>query len=243
MALEGPVSMHEAIEALTQVADAPNQRLAQHSRERSLRVLMVTGAYPTPTRPHWAPFIKSQVESLREAGVQVDVLQPRPGPTPLRYLEAAMRVLWLTRRRDYYDVVHAHYGLWCLIARLQWRTPVVAAFLGDDLLGTPTEDGTLTPLSRLVVRVSQWLCQHVDAVIVKSDEMRRISGCASAMVIPNGVDFDLFRPMPRDQAREALGWRQDAYYILFANDPRIPRKGYSLAVAAVERLRERGLMA
>ncbi|HYU74517.1 MAG TPA: hypothetical protein VEL31_17745 [Ktedonobacteraceae bacterium] len=41
----------------------------------------------------------------------------------------------------HFDVVHGHYGQWCLIARMQWTTPVVASFLGDDLLGTVTANG------------------------------------------------------------------------------------------------------
>ena len=63
------------------------------------------------------------------------------------------------------------------------------------------------------------------------------------VVIPNGVDFELFRPIPRTEARAALGWDQDRYYVLFSNDPRIPVKNYPLAQAAIERLHARGISA
>src|SRR5437016_3796307 len=107
---------------------------------------MVTGAYPSEQRPHWATFIKSQVESLIEAGLEVEVLRPAPGWMPLRYARATTQISWkaITGR---FDIFHGHFGLWCLVARLQWRVPVVASFLGDDLLGTPTNDGGYTKKS------------------------------------------------------------------------------------------------
>src|SRR5579885_3309573 len=44
----------------------------------SLRVLMVTGVYPTEQQSHAGTFIKSQVDSLIAAGLTVDILHPDP---------------------------------------------------------------------------------------------------------------------------------------------------------------------
>lgn len=206
------------------------------------RVLVVTGAYPTEKRPHSAPFIKSQVDSLIAAGVEVEVIHPRPGPVPLRYASATVQT-FLKTLIGRFDIVHGHYGLWCLVARLQWTTPVVASFLGDDLLGTSTANGGYSKKGALVVHISRWLAGEVDAVIVKSEEMKKASARDTVFVIPNGVDFELFRPIPRAEARAALGWEQDRYYILFGNDPQIPRKNFALAQASIERLRDRGISA
>lgn len=213
-----------------------------HTSVKPFRVLMVTGAYPTERIPHWGTFIKSQVDSLVAAGVEVEVIHPRPGPMPLRYASAVLRVLWASFF-GHFDIVHGHYGLWCLVARLQWTTPVVASFLGSDLLGNPTANGRYSRKDALVVHLSRWIARCVDATIVKSPEMRAILPTRNVFVIPNGVDFNLFRPMPRAQARALLGWRSGGYYVLFGNDPGIPRKGFALAQAAVERLRSRGLHA
>jgi glycosyltransferase involved in cell wall biosynthesis len=201
---------------------------------------MVTGAYPTEQLPHWGTFVKSQVESLVAAALEVEVLHPRPGPMPLRYAKAIAQVL-LKTMTGRCDVVHGHYGLWCLAARLQWRTPVVASFLGDDLLGAPRADGGNYKKHQLVVHISRWLSRHVDAVIVKSEQMRQATPAHNVYVIPNGVDFDLFRPIPRVEARAALGWDPVRYYVLFGNDPQIPRKGFPLAQRAIEDLNRRGI--
>ena len=111
------------------------------SIEKPLRVLMVTGAFPTKEAPHSGTFIKSQAESLIASGIEVEVIHPKPGlPVPIRYASAFIQVFIRTLTGDF-DIVHGHYGLWCLVARLQGIAPVVASFLGSDLQGTIAADG------------------------------------------------------------------------------------------------------
>src|SRR6266566_1953283 len=211
--------------------------------EKPYRVLTVTGIYPTEKRPHKGTFIKSQVDSLIEAGLEVEIIHPQPGPVPLRYATAAIQVFLKTWKGDF-DIVHGHYGLWVLAGCMQWTTPIVASFLGDDLLGTPTGNGRFSKKSKLVVHISRWLCRRAKAGIVKSEEMRQATFMEkNIFVIPNGVDLALFRPAPRSEVRAALGWKQDAFYVLFGNDPQIPRKNFALAQAAIECLRTRGISA
>lgn len=212
--------------------------------KKPFRVLMVTGVYPTEQVPHSGTFIKSQVESLIAAGLEVEVLHPKPGPTPIRYIVASLQV-FLKTLTGRFDVVHGHYGLWCLAGRMQWTTPVVASFMGDDLLGTVTAEGGYSKKGAFVACISRWLCRRVDAVIVKSEGMKKAASgqTDNIFIIPNGVDFELFRPIPRPEARTQLGWKPDCFYILFGNDPRIPVKNFPLAQATIERLHSWGISA
>ena len=203
-------------------------------------MLMVTGIYPTARKPHAGTFIKPLVDELRAEGHGVDIIHPGPMPASLRYIWATLQVFFKTLSGRY-DIVHGHYGLWCLAARLQWRAAVVSAFLGDDLLGTFTAGGKYSRKSLLVAHISRWLCRVSDAATVKSEQMKYASSCAGVTVIPDGIDFTLFYPLPRDEARAALGWDQKRYYILFANDPAIPVKNFALAREAVECLARRGI--
>jgi len=212
---------------------------------RPLRVLVVTGIYPTEQRPAAGTFIKQQVDSLIAEGLDVEVLHPRLGPMPLRYAEAAAQVFrkTLTGR---FDVVHGHYSFWSLIARLQWTSPVVASFLGDDLLGTVSADHkSHTSKTRFFTTLSRQLCYWVDAVIVKSEQMKKAAGGPQQKisVIPNGINFAQFKPIPRAEARATLGWEQDRSYVVFCNNPNIPVKNFPLAQAAMEQLRARGIEA
>ena len=210
--------------------------------DKPLRVLMVTGIYPTEQKPHSGTFIKSQVDSLIAAGLEVELIHPKPGPVPIRYAAAALQV-FLKTLTGRFTIVHGHYGLWCLAARLQWTTPVVASFLGSDLLGAVTADGNSSKKDALVVQISRRLCHLVDVVTVKTEQMKRAASGNKIFVIPDGVDFELFHPIPRAEARAALGWNQDRYYILFGNDPQRPEKNFPLAQTTIERLHARGLPA
>jgi glycosyltransferase involved in cell wall biosynthesis len=71
--------------------------------------------------------------------------------------------------------------------------------------------------------------------------MRRAARFSSAFVIPNGVDFSRFYPIPRQEVRAILGWHPERFYILFANRPSLAGKRFSLAEAAVQCLQERSL--
>src|SRR6266705_4297182 len=158
--------------------------LKQQTIKKPFHVLVVTGAYPTEQRPHAGTFIKSQIDSLIAVGLEIEVIHPKPWPVLLRYAAATMQV-FLKTLTGHFDVVHGHYGQWCLIARMQWTTPVVASFLGDDLLGTVSANGSYSNMGRLIVRSSRWLCQQVDAVIVKSAGMKKAAAGGSVFVIPN----------------------------------------------------------
>jgi glycosyltransferase involved in cell wall biosynthesis len=205
---------------------------------------MVTGAYPTEQKPHSGTFIKSQVDSLIAAGVDVEIIHPKPGPVLLRYASAIIQVFLKTLTLRF-DVVHGHYGQWCFIARMQWTTPVVASFLGSDLLSTLSINPAESKKDALVLYISRWLCYRVDAVIVKSEGMKKATlvPADNIFIIPNGVDFELFRPIPRAEARAVLGWDQDHYYVLFGNDPEKPVKNFPLAQSAIECLRANGIFA
>jgi teichuronic acid biosynthesis glycosyltransferase TuaC len=174
--------------------------------------------------------------------MEVEVIHPKPGPMPFRYA-SAIRQVFLKTLTGRFDIVNGHYGLWCLAARLQWTTPVIASFLGGDLIGELYAPGGLSRKAQLVMHVSHWLCHHVDAVVVKTEEMKRAAPRKHIFVIPNGVDFELFRPIARSEARASLGWDQDRYYVLFCNNPNQYRKNFPLAQETIERLCARGIAA
>jgi len=212
----------------------------QHVTKKSIRVLMVTGIYPTEQNPHSGTFIKTQVDSLIAADIEVEVIHPKPGPVLFRYISAATQV-FLKTLLGKFDIVHAHYGQWCLLARLQWSTPVIASFLGSDLLGDVKFDGNLSKKGLLIRRISRWVCKRVDIATVKTEEMKRAAGCEHVVVYPDGIDFELFRPIPRAEARAALGWGQDRYYVLFGSNPHRAVKNFPLAKAAIDLLHARGV--
>jgi len=194
-----------------------------------MRILFVTNMYPSPERPGYGAFVWQQAEQLRQFGHVVDVVNIRGFRSKLNYLKGALEVLWKTSRVAY-DVVHAHYGQSAVPACFRFKAPLVVTLHGSDVL----ESGLLQSFCSRVIS------HFVDAVIVVSEEMRkRIPG----LVIPCGVDLNVFRPYKRDDARVRLGLPKDKYLILFPFDPARAVKRYDLAKAAVERVTKDGVEA
>lgn len=206
-----------------------------------MKVLVVTNMYPSAARPHWGAFIRSQVESLAALGVENVLYEIEGWKNSARYAHALRQIPALARDAGA-DLVHAHYGLSGAAAAGVREVPLVVSFCGDDLLGRPDARGRITPKSRWLVSVSRLAARRADAVIVKSEEMRRrIAEVPDVEVIPNGVDLARFTPVPREEARARLSWPADGHVLLFAGPPEEPRKNWPLAQAVEKELRARGL--
>jgi glycosyltransferase involved in cell wall biosynthesis len=158
---------------------------------------------------------------LRQLGHDVDVVNILGFRSKWNYLKGAVNTLQKTCR-VVYDVVHAHYGLSAFPAFCRFRSPLVVTLHGGDVLG-----------KRYQRRLSRFICRFADAVIVVSEEIRqKIPG----IVIPCGVDLNVFRPCDRDEARSRLGWPRQKRLVLFPYNPARRIKRYDLARAAVEQL-------
>jgi teichuronic acid biosynthesis glycosyltransferase TuaC len=214
-----------------------------------LRVLALTNMWPSPSRPWLGAFAAVQMRSIEDEGVEVRV-EFVDGSRGLRaYVSAALRMLGRNFRRSEFDLVHAHTGHCGLLACLQRRSPVVVSYVGYDLNGVRRPDGRLTPKSRVERLLFRQLPRLGAATITKSSRLEAQLPARARernVVLPNGVDRQLFRPMPRTEARAELGWPDDEVVVLFASDPGIMGKRFelaeqavALAVSRVERIRLR----
>jgi teichuronic acid biosynthesis glycosyltransferase TuaC len=191
-----------------------------------MKVLIITNMYPIPEMPFFGTFVKEQVESLRKEGVDIDVLFVNGKKNTLNYLWAFPR-LWarlLTRR---YDLIHAHYVFSGIIARAQFLYPVVLTHHGHQVFQT-----WQAPICRLVTR-------FMDKTLVMSNEMRERGRLPQSIVIPCGVDFELFKPMPQQQMREELNLPRDKKLVIFAGQHDVPVKRWDIVQASVKILKER----
>ncbi len=195
-----------------------------------MRVLVLTAMYPTPERPVFGTFVREQVESLRREGVDVEVMYFDGGRSFRNYLKAGVAL----RRRlaaERFDVVHAHYGLTALPARMQFTRPVVVTYHGSDLLGQVGPDGSYTFSGRLKVLLGKALGFLVNDRIIVARRLR--TRLWSAHVIPMGVDMELFVPGPRADARAQLGLDPAKRYVLFVANPANRGKRHDIASKAV----------
>jgi teichuronic acid biosynthesis glycosyltransferase TuaC len=219
----------------------PNARARTRTNRRSkaLRVLMVTSEWPVQGIPRTTGFIRRQAEFVQRAGVDVDVFPFNGEKNPYNYLRA-----WARLRRQLqakrYDLIHAQFGQSGLLA-FPKRLPLVVTFRGSDVLGIVRDgDGAYTRTGRLLQQASRFVAQHADAVIVVSAHLgEHLHTSAPVHVIPSGLDFSVFRPIPQAEARQQLGMDPAERAVLFVGRPEQARKRYDLARAAVDLLNER----
>jgi glycosyltransferase involved in cell wall biosynthesis len=140
-------------------------------------------------------------------------------------------------RRETFDLVHAQFGSSGLLA-IPGRLPLVVTFRGSDLQGVISDTtGRYTRVGRFFQHCNRYVARQADAVVVVSEHMKRfLPDGVSATVIPSGLDLELFRPVPKEEARRRLGLVQERRLIVFAGRPSQARKRYALARRAVEML-------
>lgn len=200
---------------------------------------MVTSDWPTPGVPRTTAFIRRQAEFLRRAGVDLEVFPFRGEKNPYKYVRAWAQLRRRLRAKRY-DLIHAQFGQSGLLA-FPKRLPLVVTFRGSDVLGIVRDrDGSYSKTGRLLQRASRFVARHADAVILVSSHLgHQLRTKAPVHVIPSGLDFTLFRPMPRDEARRQLGMDPNERLVLFVGRPDQARKRCDLARAAVELLNKR----
>lgn len=195
-----------------------------------MKILIATPIYPTSENPVRGTFVRTQVEYLKRAGVEVELLIVGERSRRFKYAKAALELHRRLADKSI-DLVHAHYSYAGIIARTQWKVPVVLSYCGDDLLGTINVRGKQAFFGRLAVIAGRALSNHVEGVIVKSRGMARKLRRKDVHVIPHEIDLELFQPIDRERARKVLGLDPRKKYLLFAANPDIPVKRFPLAKA------------
>lgn len=215
---------------------AGGDRTVSAAPERPLRVLFVSARLPSEAQPGTLTFVKTQMESLRRAGVQVELYEI-VGTKRVKYLQAIPRIRELCRRQRF-DVVHAHHGYCGISSLARAGIPLVISYMGEELLKDCDFAGRPRPAAHFWYHVHRLAARAADAVIVKSEEMgRHLRGVRNLHVIPNGVDLEAFQPVDRHDARRRLGLDPSARYVLFPASPRRGQKDYATARRAVEILK------
>ena len=206
-----------------------------------MRVLVVC-SYRIYVSDGIAPFIREQCASV--AALSADALEPMAlDALHLEKIEIEyyllrgkgvtgyLRELPKLRKkiREYMpDVIHAHYGLSCLLANLATRrVPVVSTYHGTDI-----NDSKVRRLSKMAIRMSAWN-------IFVSRKNMDLAGCGEgnkASLIPCGIDDALFKPMDKLNCRAQLGLQVDKKFVMFTKQFTNPIKNYPLAKAAVDLL-------
>jgi glycosyltransferase involved in cell wall biosynthesis len=170
-----------------------------------------------------SPVVKSQGESLRNNGIDIEYFAFKGNflggyPTGIFKLRKYLK-------SHKFDIVHAHYSISAFTATLAGAAPLVVSFMGDDVRGCYLSQSFIRFLHKYRWKIT----------IVKSERMKHHIKIADALVMPNGVDFEKFKFIEKNTARNKIGFNEKKH-IIFVADPNIKGKNYKLAAAAFKLL-------
>lgn len=166
------------------------------------------------------PFVEEQAELLTSSGITIRYFLIE-GKGIMGYLKN--RSILKKEINEYNpDLVHAHYGLSGLLANLQRKVPVITTFHGSDI--NLLTNRPFSVLSSLLSKYSVFISQELSRKLI-------IKG--RSVIIPSGVDLDLFFPMDKSEARKQLSIPIHEKLVLFAGSFENRIKNYPLAKAAL----------
>lgn len=167
--------------------------------------------------------VKNQGDSLIKAGVDIGYFLIKPGFWG--YLNAIGK-LRNVFKNGHYDLAHAHYSLCGFVAGLSGCKPLVVSLMGSDIYIS----GFSRSLIRFFIR-NKWT-----ETIVKTQHMKELIGLNSIHVIPNGVDIERFKPIPKEIARQYIGYTENKKLIIFVAAKNREEKNLDLALKVINRL-------
>lgn len=169
--------------------------------------------------------VRNQGESLKAYGINIDYFLIYSG---FREYLNAIRKLRNAFKNGHYDLVHAHYSLCGFVAGLAGCKPLVVSLMGSDICTS----GFLRTLIRLFIR-HKWT-----ETIVKTRQMEELIGIDIVHIIPNGVDIERFRPIPKEIARQHIGYKETKRLIVFIAVKNRKEKNLNLATDAISHLND-----
>ncbi|WP_347862211.1 glycosyltransferase [Salimicrobium sp. PL1-032A] len=208
------------------------------------KILVISNMYPGARSRTFGVFVKNQVESLREEGMDVDVVSvtdPRMAKVHVlkKYIAWVLMLMrvFLSRRKSY-DIIHAHYvfpsGFFGTIFRTFSKARLIVTAHGGDIDRMARKNKLLFGLTKRTLKRAD----HVIAAgeVLKRDITRDFNiSTEKVSVLSMGVDRDVFRPVPKEEAKRGLGLDPDGYHVLFVGNL-IRAKGLDELLTAFKRL-------
>ncbi|MCM1450894.1 MAG: glycosyltransferase family 4 protein [Clostridium sp.] len=178
-----------------------------------MKVLQITTNYPCKENPIFGIFMKEQVESVEKFGVENTIifsngLKSNPKikfSASFIHLRTSIKLFFHLRRHNY-DIIHCHNALSGLILQiacgLNNRNTVLSLQIDPETPGSIDQ--------RFAFKLYPKFARLIVKKQLKNQKEKFI-------YLPNGVNMELFKPIPKDYCKKKLGLDPNKRYILFVD--------------------------
>jgi teichuronic acid biosynthesis glycosyltransferase TuaC len=185
-----------------------------------MKVLHITNNFPTSRHPIFGIFVKEQIESLNKLNIDNEILFINGREKgKIEYLKSIFRI----RKRlvkEEYDLIHCHHALSALCLILSGKSKfnkILVSFQND-------------PIHELGKKTFQFIKNNSNGWIFKNN----------SFYLPNGVNTELFKPIPKLYARNELNLDSQSIYCLFVSSNKIRKqKRYDIFSETIKILRNK----
>lgn len=188
--------------------------------------ILIVASY---NKGRFVPFVAEQGAALQRAGCKVEWfgIQGHGLLGYIRELPGLRKMICDVKP----DIIHAHYGLSCLLANLATRrVPVVSTYHGSDINES---------VGRKFSRLAMSLSAHNIFVSERIMDIAHANKRSDSTLIPCGVALSEEQLQTRIEACKVLGWRLDEKIVLFAGAFDNPVKDSPLAKSAISYLQSK----
>ena len=158
-------------------------------------------------------FIDQQINTIRDNGFEVDVFLLN---NKTDYFYSFFKLRKYVKKNDI-DIVHCHFGLTALSSLLISK-PLFITYIGSDI------NNFFNNI------ISSFVGLFASKRIFVSEKLKNkaFSSFRSDVVLPYGVDFNVFFPVDKNDAKKALKLDSNVNYCLFPSNPNRPEKNYKM---------------
>ncbi|MDP3012737.1 MAG: glycosyltransferase family 4 protein, partial [Candidatus Subteraquimicrobiales bacterium] len=196
--------------------------LSANDGSEGMRVLLISNMYPSKDSPNFGIFIKEQVDTLKQKGVNftlvVNTIKKGGWVSLFKYLLLFIKVI----KASFYDfdLIHYHYlfpnGLLALIPYVLRRKPLIATAHGSDV-NLVAKVGWIKRLNSLVFKhLSILICVSEDL----ASELQQVFQInpKKVLVVDCGVDTDIFKPEDKNRLRNLIGLSPSQKIVLYVGN-------------------------